>query len=126
MSDLGIVESEIQGLANDADKPIWKRIFREVVKRGAFGAVDAVAGQKASVNFKGHLLGPITTPAIANTEFTVAHSFGVTPYLVLQVLPNETDAELIPLKWSRAWDSHRIYVKSSVTGKVFYLYCEGG
>jgi hypothetical protein len=125
MADLGIIESEIQGLSEDKDKPIWKRIFREVVKTIAMGPVDVNAGSRAAINLRGHLYGPITTPAIANTEFSVAHRFGATPYLVIPVLPNETDAQLVRLTWTRAWDAKRIYLSSPDTDAMIFLYLEG-
>lgn len=125
MADLGVIESDLQGLTNEKDKPLWKRIMRELVKTISFGPVDAVEGQRASTNLRGHLVGPVTTPAVANTEFSVAHRFASAPYLVLPVLPNETDAEIVPLKWTRAWDANRIYLSSSVTDAMIYLYVEG-
>lgn len=125
MADLGVIESELAGLSQEKDKPIWKRIFREVVKTIAFGPVDRDAGKRASVNLRGHLYGPITTPAIVNTEFTVAHEFGSVPYLMLPILPNETGAQIVPLTWSRAWDSKRIYLKSSVAGASVFIFLEG-
>ena len=122
--DLGIIESEIQGLSQEKDKPVFKRIFREVAKM-QIGPVDVDAGQRRSVNLRGHLYGPITTPAVANTEFSVAHQFGATPYLVMPVLPNETDAQLVPLTWTRAWDAKRIYLSSPITSARIFLYVEG-
>ena len=125
MADLGSIESDLQGLSQEKDKPLLKRIFREVVKTISFGPVDVSSGSRASTNLKGHLYSGITTPAVANTEFSVAHRFGSTPYLVIPVLPNETDAEIVPLKWTRAWDAKRIYLSSSVTNAKVHLYVEG-
>lgn len=125
MSDLGLIESEIQGLSQEKDKPIWKRIFREVVKVMSLGPVDADTGSRASVNFRGHLYGPVTTPTVANTEFSVAHRFGATPYLIVPVLPNETNAQIVPLTWARAWDAKRVYLKSSVANARCFFYLEG-
>lgn len=125
MSDLGIIESELSGLSEAKDKPLWKRIMREIVKTCSFGPVDADEGQKASVNMRGHLVGPTTTPAIANTEFSIEHRFASVPYLVIPVLPNETDAQIVPLQWSRAWDSKRIYLTSPTTSARIFLYLEG-
>jgi hypothetical protein len=123
--DLGLIESEIQGLSQEKDKPIFKRIFREVAKTVSVGPVDATTGSRASANMRGHLYGPITTPAVANTEFSVSHRFGATPYTVVPILPNETDAEIVPLKWTRAWDAKRVYLSSSVASAMIYLYIEG-
>lgn len=123
--DLGLIEGELAGLSTEKDKPIWKRIWRECAKTIGFGPVDAEAGKRASLNMKGHLYSGITTPAVANTEFTVPHSFASTPYLVIAVLPNETDAQIVPLKWTRAWDAKRIYLSSSVVNASVHLYIEG-
>lgn len=125
MSDLGIVESDIAGLSNEKDKPIFKRIFREVLKLISIGPVDAASGQRASTNLRGHLVGPVTTPSVANTEFSIEHRFATAPYLVIPVLPNETDAQIVPLKWSRAWDAKRVYLKSSVVSARCFFYIEG-
>lgn len=123
--DLGLIESEIAGLSQEKDKPIWKRIFREVAKTISVGPVDVDTGKRASINLRGHLYSGITTPAVANTEFSVAHSFASTPYLVIAVLPNETDAQMVPLKWTRAFDAKRIYLSSSVVNAKIHLYVEG-
>lgn len=124
MADRGLVETEIQGLSQEKDKPIWKRIFNEMLKMSV-GPVDASAGSRASTNFRGHLYGPITTPAVAETEFSVNHRFGSTPYLVIPVLPNETDAQIVPLTWTRAWDAKRIYLSSPTESAQIYFYLEG-
>src|SRR3954466_11139610 len=122
MADLGDIESDLQGLSQASDKPIWRRIFRAVLKTIAFGPVDVEVGKRASVNLRGHLYSGITTPAVANTEFSVAHSFGTTPYLVIPVLPNDTDAQLVRLKWTRPWDAKRIYLSSPETNAKLNLY----
>lgn len=126
MSDLGVVEADIGGLSQEKDKPIWKRIFREVLKLISFGPVDATAGQKASTNLRGHLYGPVVTPAVANTEFSFVHRFLGAPYLVIPVLPlDQVNAEIVPLTVSRAADARRVYLKSSETNATIFLYCEG-
>lgn len=125
MSDLGYVEAELQGLSEEKDKPILKRVFREILRMIAFGPVNVETGQAASTNHKGHLVGPITMPAIANTEIAIPHRFASTPYLAIPILPNETGAQIVPLTWTRAWDSRRIYLSSSVASARVFLYIEG-
>jgi len=119
------VEAELQGLSEEKDKPIWKRILREIVRTCSFGPVNVENGQAASLNMRGHLVGPITTPAVADTEFSVEHRFGRTPYLCFPILPNEIGAQTIELRSTRAWDARRIYLSSPVESAALFIYLEG-
>jgi hypothetical protein len=67
-----------------------------------------------------------TTPAVANTEFSIPHSLGRAPYLLIPVLPlNDVNAQIVPLTVSRAADSARIYLKSSATSAPIRVLVEG-
>lgn len=67
-----------------------------------------------------------TTHATPGTEFTIAHGFGRTPYLLFPVLPLDIDgAQLVPLTVSRVADEKRIYLTSSVGSANIIVGVEG-
>ena len=67
-----------------------------------------------------------TTPSTANTEFTIAHGLGVTPYLCIPVLPlDETSGRLIRLEVTRVADASRVYLRSPEVDAPFSLLIEG-
>ena len=55
-----------------------------------------------------------TTHATPGTEFSIRHGLGAVPYLVIPILPLEQGAQLVPLTVTRAPDSERLYLSSSV------------
>jgi hypothetical protein len=60
-----------------------------------------------------------TTPAVANTEFSIAHGLGAAPGRLIPVLRlNEVGDELVPLRVSRAADAERVYLTSASTSAV--------
>jgi hypothetical protein len=66
-----------------------------------------------------------TTPAVADTEFTIEHGMDVVPYLILPVLPLTLGARLVRLRVSRAPDSRRIYLSSPDTDAPVTILLEG-
>lgn len=121
MANRGYIESLLSPLPLDLRKP-FTDLFRYLLKDLRFGQV--VSGDPAE-NFGGGFF-TTTTPAVANTEFTIAHSFGRTPYVVIPVLPlNVVNATLVPLTVSRAADANRVYLKSSAQTATVYVYMEG-
>lgn len=95
--------------------------FEYVLRNLRFGRAD---DQSASENFQGYFYSA-TTHATANTEFSVAHSLGQTPYLVIPVLPlDAVGAKIVPLTVTRAADDVRIYLSSSVESAPITLYVE--
>ncbi len=121
MADLGNVEIMLAGLP-DAVRRILFGVFKYTLKDLRFGR--AVSGDPAQ-NFGGGFFTG-TTDAVANTEFTIVHTFGRTPYLCVQVLPlNTVNAAAVRLQVSRAADAHRLYLKSPDTSATFFLYVEG-
>ena len=66
-----------------------------------------------------------TTPSTANTEFSIAHNLGTTPYLLLPCLNlGNVDEQIVPLQVSRAADNNRVYLKSTSTSAVIRVYIE--
>lgn len=66
-----------------------------------------------------------TTPAIASTEFTIAHGLGRVPYLLTPVLAVETPGmQIVPLTVTRAADEYRVYLSSTATSAPICLLLE--
>ena len=80
MSSLGQLESEVKALPAPVQPPLL-RIVRVLAKETRFGHPDAdqmATGGDACENLGGAFL-QATTPSVADTEFSIAHSFGRTP-----------------------------------------------
>lgn len=122
MADQGYVESLLSGLQDSTLRKIMSTVFRYVLKDIRFGrAEDGVV----SVNMGGGFYRS-TTPSVANREFTIRHSFGRPPYLLIPVLPlDQVGATIIPLRVERAADDNRIYLSSSETDQPVVVYLEG-
>ena len=119
MANSSYVESFFGGL----DAPIrraLKQTFDYVLKDIRLGRA-----QGAAQNFPGVFITG-TTDAVANTEFTIAHGLGRTPYLAFPVLALDAIGAGTPrLQVSRAADASRIYLKSPDTAVAVTLYVEG-
>ncbi len=105
----------IESLAGALDPPVklaFKRCFEYVLANLRFGPV---VHQSRAVNHQAYYLSS-TTPAVADTEFSIAHGLGRTPYVLLPVLGlDAVNSQIVPLTVSRAADDTRIYLKSSST-----------
>ena len=98
------------------------RVFEYFVENNELGPV---AHQTKLTNFKGYYA-QSTTSSTANDEFSVRHGIGRTPYLLVPVLPlDDTTAQLVRLKVSRAADAQRIYLTSPDTSAPIFLWLEG-
>ncbi len=123
MSDLGLIETEIRGLPAEL-RPTFLRIFRDLVKNLRFGHPSGDAPDPLT-NFAGAFLTG-TTHATPGSEITIEHGFGRTPYLAIPVLPlDAVGAQIVPLTVTRAADSRRIYLSSSVADANFTIAVEG-
>src|SRR5512147_718687 len=122
MADKNYLLSLMGGLPPDA-KRVLTNIFDYLLKTIRFGRPDH---KTASVNLAGQFY-QATTPAVANTEFTVPHYFaGTAPYLLIPVLPLDTvNAQLVPLTVTRAADTNRVYLSSSATSAAICFFLEG-
>lgn len=111
MADIGYIEAELGSLPPDHKKGLVSA-FRYVLRNLSFGAVEH---QTAATNFQAYYL-TSTTPAVAQTEFSIAHGLASTPNVVIPVLGlDAVNSQIVPLSVSRAADDKRIYLKSSST-----------
>ena len=63
-----------------------------------------------------------TTPAVANTEFSIHHGLQITPSLAIPLVPlDEVGASLITLTVTRVADTERVYFSSPQTNTSFTL-----
>jgi hypothetical protein len=120
MADAAYVKSFLGSLSADA-KLALSQAFTYVLTNFRLGGLNL--GKRAS-NFQWYwFMG--TTPAVANTEFSIAHNQGQIPTCVIPVLPlDQIGAQLVPLQVSRAADASRVYLKSSSTSAAVYVLVE--
>ena len=122
MADVGIVETELAGMADKDTKRILKRVFEYVLTDIRLGRPED--GERAK-NFPGGFY-DATTPTTPGNEFIVAHDFGRPPYLLIPVLPvGVVGATLVPLTVTRAADATNIYLSSSEADAAVTVYLEG-
>lgn len=122
MADFGNVETMLSGLADQDLRKILNAVFKYIMRDQRFGR--SVDGDPAQ-NFGGGFFSA-TTPSVANTEFTVPHSFARKPYLLIPVLPlDDVNAKIVRLQVSRAADANRIYLKSPDADAAVFFYLEG-
>jgi hypothetical protein len=123
MADLGLISAEINALPPEL-RPIFTRIFTAMLTDLRFGHPKGAQPDPLK-NFGGGFFQG-TTAAMADTEFTIAHGFGRTPYLAWPVLPlDQVGTRLVDLAVTRAADDKRIYLSSSVTDAALTLAIEG-
>jgi hypothetical protein len=123
MSSLALIEASINRLPADQRPPLIDA-FREAVKQLRLGA-PSTASPPAPVpaeNFGGHLV-PFTTPAVANTEFAVAHQLGRTPRTAVPAVAVGTaGSAVVEFVVARGADSAFLYLscpKTSVSGLLY-------
>lgn len=111
MADIGGVKSFLGSLPAET-KLALEQTFTYVLNNLSLGAVEH---QTRATNLQAYYLTD-TTPAVANTEFSIAHGLGYTPNVLLPVAGlTSVGAQIVPLTVSRAADQHRVYLKSSST-----------
>jgi hypothetical protein len=69
-------------------------------------------------NWYAKLLGPITTPATADTEFTVVHSLGRAP---TNYIWNVDRAAIVYDSRRANWDQSQMFLKCNVASATVYL-----
>lgn len=122
MADYGFIESTLAGIEDRELRRVLGAAFRYILKDIRLGR--AKDGEQA-VNFGGGFF-TATTPAVANTEFAIEHTFGRPPYLLIPVLPlDQVGATIIPLRVERAADDRKVYLSSSETRQPVVVYLEG-
>lgn len=124
MADLGSLLSKLNGLDPDTKK-ILTQVLSELVPNLRFGHPTGDNTKDPSKNFGGAFFQG-TTHATPNTEVSIAHRFGRTPYLGIPVLPlDQIGTRVVDLRVTRAADADRIYLSSSVASAAFTLFVEG-
>lgn len=123
MAQIGAIESELGSLPPNMRGPLINafRAFLRVLRFGR--ATNAQASENFAAGFY-----TATTPAVAGTEFSIAHGFGVgrVPYLLIPVLDVTTALlQAVPLTVTRAADDKRVYLSSSVASAPIVVYLEG-
>lgn len=122
MADQGYVENLLSGLNDREMRRVFSAVFRYILKDIRLGRAE---DGEPSVNCGGGFF-EFTTPAVANEEFAIEHSFGRPPYLLIPVLPlDQVGSTIIPLRVERAADSSKVYLSSSETGQPGFIYLEG-
>lgn len=120
MSVTGYVESLVGGLQPELKKALTE-IFRYVLPNGRFGPVSH---QTKTENFTAVYV-TSTTPSTANTDFSIVHGMGRTPYAVIPVLPLDVvGGSIVRLQVPQAADAMRVYLRSPDTSAVIHLYLE--
>lgn len=115
MASKGFINSLLNSLPDDI-KRILVPTFQYTLDTLRFGHPDD--GKRAE-NFQIYWFSA-TTPAIANTEFSIHHGLQLTPTLCIPVLPLDVvGASFIPLTVTRVADTERVYFKSSSTNTNF-------
>lgn len=120
MADSAFAKSYLGSLKDDIKLGVGKA-FDYILANLKLGGLNLT---KRATNFQWYwFMG--TTPANANTEFSIAHNQGQIPTCVIPVLPlDQVGAQMVPLQVSRAADASRIYLKSSSTSAAVYLLVE--
>jgi len=114
------VESLLGPLGTE-QRQVFKRVFDYVLSNLRLGPP---AHQVRSDNHQLYYL-ESTTHATANTEFSILHGLGRTPYVAIPVLPlDAVGAKLVPLTVTRAADASRLYLSSSSTSAAVWLLVE--
>ncbi len=66
-----------------------------------------------------------TTPAVADTEFSIEHGIETAPRVLFPCVDLTTvGAKLIPLSVTRAADNRRVYLSNSSTSAAFTVFVE--
>lgn len=122
MASQGYVEAMLASVQDASLKKVLGSVFNYVLRDIRFGqGID----EERSVNMGGGFYAA-TTPAVANTEFSIPHGFGRIPYLVIPVLPlSQVGSTIVPLRVERAADAMRVYLSSSATSEPITVYIEG-
>ena len=121
MANARYVES-LLGPLEPAPRKVLTAVFDYVLGNLRIGRVT---DRTRSENFQAYCYTG-TTPSTANTEFTIAHGLGITPYLCIPVLPlDEAGSRLVRLEVTRVADASRVYLRSPEVDAPFSLLFEG-
>lgn len=118
MASIGKIESIINGVPAALRVPLLDA-FREVLKMRFGRAGNNVPAE----NFTGGYY-ETTTPSTPGEEFSIAHGFGKAPYLAQSVLQLGAGWQQVPLTATKAPDSKRVYLSSTVADAPVTIYLE--
>lgn len=122
MASASNVETMLNGIVDLVPQRILKAAFKYILRDIRLGRVTV---GKAATNLSGGFFSG-KTPSVANQEFTIPHTFGSPPYLLLPVLPlDQVGASMVRLTLSRAADASNVYLKSPDTAQTVFVYLEG-
>lgn len=120
MADVGYIRGQLKGLPSEQQR-LWTQIFEYLLGNLRVGLPGH---KKRAENFQFIQLDG-TTPATADTEFSIAHGIENAPRIAFPCLDLTTaGTQMIPLTNSRPADSHRVYLKSSSTSAAFTIFVE--
>ena len=124
MATVGHVETLCGGIDSAVRKAIVAS-FTYVLKNIRWGRPGEIDEQVMAENISAVFLHG-TTPAIANTEFSIEHGLATTPYLLIPVLDLQTvGSSVVRLTVAQAPDMRRVYLKSPDTSAPFTVLVEG-
>lgn len=120
MAKVDYVVSQLNALAADV-RNVFGEIFQYVLRNLRLGR----AGNGVpSENLQAYYF-TAKTPAIANTQFQIAHGLATVPYLALPVLDLTAGNAVMPqLTVTKPADSTFIYLSSPVVGVTFTILVE--
>lgn len=111
MANTGYIDSLLGGLPKE-QKGAISAAFTYLLDNLSLGAVEH---QTRATNLQAYYL-TTTTPANANTEFSIAHGLNYAPSVLIPVMGlDAVGSQIVPLQVSRAADQNRVYLKSSST-----------
>jgi hypothetical protein len=123
VADPAYIESELNALPPDV-RVVMVRVFRDFLRDLRFGHSTGTPPDPAT-NFGAGFF-TATTPAVANTEFTITHTFGRAPYLALPVLRLDAiGSQIARLMVTRAADADFLYLSSPDVNVPVTLVVEG-
>ena len=120
MADIGYVQSVLGSLPPDVRQPLIEA-FRYVLTNLVLG--EPGEGKRSLTG--AWVQRTVTTPAAANTAFSIVHGLGSIPTAVYPVLfCDRVSAQIVPLTITQAADAQRVYLKSSSTGASITVWIE--
>lgn len=120
MANPEYVQSQLGGVESGLRRALMD-VFRYVLGNLRIGRPST---QTRSENLQAYFLSG-RTAGIANEEFSIPHGLNSAPYLLVPVLDLQaTNAELVPLKVTKAADTARVYLSSSAVDTPFTVLVE--
>lgn len=120
MASIGYVRSLLGGIEADLRR-VFFQVFEHILGNLRVGLPGH---QKRAENFAWVQL-EATTPAVANTEFSIEHGMGAAPRVAFPCLDlTGTGTQFVALINSRPADERRLYLKSPSTSALVTLYAE--